>query len=165
MVSLVAVMQSGATVETATIGRAGVIGARAGLGARSTFARAIVQLPGTAGWLSASHFSCRGHPSNTYQPSRAAFDPERTWVKLKSRTATRCECRRRMQITAWIGLAHAAQNVRPMRFPIGLKIAQKLPLSRLREPRGRPGPPAGGYAARNIRSTRTLDLKASGISS
>jgi hypothetical protein len=30
MVSLVAVMQSGATVETATIGRGGVIGARRG---------------------------------------------------------------------------------------------------------------------------------------
>jgi hypothetical protein len=32
MVSLVAVMQSGATVETATVGRAGVIGASSGLG-------------------------------------------------------------------------------------------------------------------------------------
>src|SRR5215472_14247638 len=56
MVSLVAVMQSGATVETAAVGRLGVIGASAGLGARSTFARATVQLPGRAGWLSASHF-------------------------------------------------------------------------------------------------------------
>src|SRR5215831_14866207 len=56
MASFVAVMQSGATVETAAIGREGVIGASAGLGARSTLARAIVQLPGTAGWLSASHF-------------------------------------------------------------------------------------------------------------
>ena len=44
MVSFVAVMQNGATVETATIGRAGVIGASAGLGARSTIARAIVRL-------------------------------------------------------------------------------------------------------------------------
>ena len=56
MVSFVAVMQNGATVETATIGRAGVIGASAGLGARSTIARAIVQLPGTAAWTSASQF-------------------------------------------------------------------------------------------------------------
>src|SRR4029077_8689112 len=56
MVSMVAVMQSGATVETATIGRAGVIGASAGLGARSTIARAIVQLPGTTAWISASQF-------------------------------------------------------------------------------------------------------------
>jgi len=56
MVSLVAVMQSGATVETATIGRGGIIGASAGLGASTTMARAVVQLPGTAAWLSASHF-------------------------------------------------------------------------------------------------------------
>jgi CRP-like cAMP-binding protein len=56
MVSVVAVMPSGATVETATIGRAGVIGATAGLGARWAFARAIVQLPGTAVWLSAHRF-------------------------------------------------------------------------------------------------------------
>src|SRR4029450_3007927 len=49
MVSLVAVMQSGATVETATVGRGGVVGASAGLGARRTFGRAGVQLPGTAG--------------------------------------------------------------------------------------------------------------------
>jgi CRP-like cAMP-binding protein len=56
MVSLVAVMQSGATVETATIGRGGVIGASAALGARWTFGRAIVQLPATAAWLAASQF-------------------------------------------------------------------------------------------------------------
>src|SRR5262249_31468098 len=56
MVSLVAVMQSGATVETATIGRGGVIGASAALGARWTFGRAIVQLPGAAAWLSAIQF-------------------------------------------------------------------------------------------------------------
>jgi hypothetical protein len=56
MVSLVAVMQSGAIVETATIGRSGVIGASAGLGAWSTMARAIVQLPGTAAWIGAGQF-------------------------------------------------------------------------------------------------------------
>src|SRR5215470_6713060 len=56
MVSMVAVMKSGATVETATIGRSGVIGASAGLGARSTIARAVVQLPGTAAWISGSQF-------------------------------------------------------------------------------------------------------------
>src|SRR5262249_58389818 len=47
MVSMVAVMQRGATVETATIGRAGVIGASAGLGARSTIGRAVGRLPHT----------------------------------------------------------------------------------------------------------------------
>ena len=56
MVSLVVVMQSGQTVEIATIGRAGAIGARAGLGAQSTFARAIVQLPGMVARISAAQF-------------------------------------------------------------------------------------------------------------
>src|SRR5262249_37509679 len=53
MVSLVAVMQSGATVETATIGRGGVIGASAALGARSSFGRAVGPLAGSAPWLAA----------------------------------------------------------------------------------------------------------------
>ena len=63
MVSLVAVMQSGATVETATIGRGGVIGASAGLGARWTFGRAVVQLPGAAAWLSATQFRAAANES------------------------------------------------------------------------------------------------------
>jgi CRP-like cAMP-binding protein len=67
MVSLVAVMPSGATVETATIGRAGVVGASAGLGARWGFARAIVQLPGTGLWLSAH---CFHEAANQSRPIR-----------------------------------------------------------------------------------------------
>jgi CRP-like cAMP-binding protein len=63
MVSVVAVMQSGAAIETATIGRAGVIGASAGLGLKYSFARAIVQLPGTAAWLSASQFHAAANGS------------------------------------------------------------------------------------------------------
>src|SRR5919108_4073177 len=63
MISLVAVMQSGATIETATMGRAGVIGASAGLGGRSATARAIVQLPGTAAWLSAAQFRAAANQS------------------------------------------------------------------------------------------------------
>src|SRR5262245_36433252 len=47
MVSLVAVMRDGSTVETTTVGRDGVIGAAAGLGSRRAHGRAIVQLPGS----------------------------------------------------------------------------------------------------------------------
>jgi len=63
MVSMVAVMQSGANVETATIGRAGVIGASAGLGAKQSVGRAIVQLPGTGAWLSACQFHAAANRS------------------------------------------------------------------------------------------------------
>jgi CRP-like cAMP-binding protein len=63
MVSLVTIMQSGTTVETATIGRAGVIGANTGFGAKQGVARAIVQLPGTAAWLSVSRFQAAANQS------------------------------------------------------------------------------------------------------
>jgi CRP-like cAMP-binding protein len=63
MVSLVAVMRSGATVETATIGRGGVIGVSTGLGARWTFGRAVVQLPGIAAWISGAQFHAAANQS------------------------------------------------------------------------------------------------------
>src|SRR5262245_52751228 len=63
MVSLVAVMQSGATVETATIGRGGVIGASVGLGPRWTFGRAIVQLPGTTARILGIQFHAAANQS------------------------------------------------------------------------------------------------------
>src|SRR5204862_3158026 len=63
MVSLVAVMQSGPAVETATIGRAGMIGASTGLGVKYSSARVIVQLPGTAAWLPASQFHAAANGS------------------------------------------------------------------------------------------------------
>jgi len=74
MVSLVAVMKSGATVETATIGRAGVIGASAGLGARSAVARAIVQLPGTAASISASQFHAAAAQSHAIRDVIARYN-------------------------------------------------------------------------------------------
>jgi CRP-like cAMP-binding protein len=56
IVSLVAVMRTGVTVETATIGREGVIGATVDPGSRRAFGRAIVQLPGTAACIPFSQF-------------------------------------------------------------------------------------------------------------
>jgi CRP-like cAMP-binding protein len=56
MVSLVAVMESGATVETVTVGRGGVIGATAGLGSRRAFGRAIVQVSGAAARIAWAQF-------------------------------------------------------------------------------------------------------------
>src|SRR5438067_11512130 len=56
MVSLVTLMRNGATVETMTVGRAGVVGATVGLGSHRVAGRAVVQLPGAAMRLSAPHF-------------------------------------------------------------------------------------------------------------
>jgi CRP-like cAMP-binding protein len=56
VISLLAVMRDGQTVETATVGRAGVIGGVAGFGQWRAFARVIVQMPGTAGRIPSSRF-------------------------------------------------------------------------------------------------------------
>ena len=56
MISLLAVMQQGNAVETATIGREGAVGAMAGLGPRHAFTRAVVQMPGTAAQITTGKF-------------------------------------------------------------------------------------------------------------
>ena len=55
MISLVAVMKDGKAIETATVGREGVVGAMAGLGLHRTRVRALAQLPIFASQISASH--------------------------------------------------------------------------------------------------------------
>jgi CRP-like cAMP-binding protein len=56
VISYLAVMQDGQTVETATVGRAGVIGGVSGLGPWRAFGRVVVQMPGTAARIPAARF-------------------------------------------------------------------------------------------------------------
>ena len=54
MVSLLVVMRDGRAVETATVGREGVVGAMSGLGLHTIKVRAIAQLPMVAGKISSA---------------------------------------------------------------------------------------------------------------
>jgi CRP-like cAMP-binding protein len=56
MLSLLAVLRDGKAIETATVGREGVVGAMAGLGLYKSLVRAVVQLPMTVTKISASQF-------------------------------------------------------------------------------------------------------------
>ena len=56
MLSLLAVLQDGKAIETATVGREGVVGAMAGLGLYKSLVRAVVQLPMTVSRIPASQF-------------------------------------------------------------------------------------------------------------
>ena len=56
MFSLLAVMRDGKAIETATVGREGVVGAMAGLGQYRSQVRAIVQLPLQASKIAAAAF-------------------------------------------------------------------------------------------------------------
>jgi CRP-like cAMP-binding protein len=56
MISLLAIMADGKAVETATVGREGVVAAMAGLGVHVTLTRAVVQVPLIASRISAAPF-------------------------------------------------------------------------------------------------------------
>jgi len=56
MISLLVVLKNGNAVETATVGREGVVGAMAGLGLHKSRVRAVIQLPATVAHISATHF-------------------------------------------------------------------------------------------------------------
>lgn len=56
MISMLAVMRDGKAIETATVGREGVVGAMAGLGLYKSLVRMVVQLPMSATKLSAASF-------------------------------------------------------------------------------------------------------------
>jgi CRP-like cAMP-binding protein len=56
MISLVAVMQDGTSIETATVGREGAAGFMTGLGQHRSFVRAVVQMPGIISSIPALKF-------------------------------------------------------------------------------------------------------------
>lgn len=56
MLSLLAVLRDGKAIETATVGREGVVGAMAGLGLYKSLVRVVVQLPTMVNQISAPQF-------------------------------------------------------------------------------------------------------------
>jgi CRP-like cAMP-binding protein len=57
MLSLLAVLKNGKAIETATVGREGVVNAMSGLGLRASGVRVVVQLPLDVAIISAQHFA------------------------------------------------------------------------------------------------------------
>jgi CRP-like cAMP-binding protein len=56
MLSLLAVLRDGKAIETATVGREGVVGAMAGLGLYKSLVRVVVQMPVACSRIAAKHF-------------------------------------------------------------------------------------------------------------
>jgi CRP-like cAMP-binding protein len=56
MLSLLAVLRDGKAIETATVGREGVVGAMAGLGLYKSLVRVVVQMPLAGSKIAATHF-------------------------------------------------------------------------------------------------------------
>jgi CRP-like cAMP-binding protein len=56
MLSLLAVLRDGKAIESATVGREGVVGAMAGLGLYKSLVRVVVQMPTASSKIAATHF-------------------------------------------------------------------------------------------------------------
>src|SRR5260370_20009973 len=56
MLSLLAVLRDGKAIETATVGREGVVGAMAGLGLYKSLVRVVVQMPTACTKIAPTHF-------------------------------------------------------------------------------------------------------------
>jgi CRP-like cAMP-binding protein len=56
MMSLLVVLSDGASIETATVGREGVVGAMSGFGLYNSLVRVVIQLPMGASQISSTHF-------------------------------------------------------------------------------------------------------------
>ena len=69
MISLLAVMQQGEAIETATMGREGAVGSLAGLGPRRSHTRAVVQVAGTASRIAAGRFCKAAEESQAIRDS------------------------------------------------------------------------------------------------
>ncbi len=59
MLSLLAVLRDGKAIETATVGREGVVGAMAGLGLYKSLVRVVVQMPMVCSKIAATHSQAR----------------------------------------------------------------------------------------------------------
>jgi len=68
MLSLLSVLRDGKAIETATVGREGVVGAMAGLGLYKSLVRVVVQMPMACSRIAATHF----------RTAAATSDPIRT---------------------------------------------------------------------------------------
>ena len=64
MLSLLAVLRDGKAIETATVGREGVVGAMAGLGLYKSLVRVVVQMPMACTKIAATHFRAAAAASN-----------------------------------------------------------------------------------------------------
>ena len=86
IVSLLAVMRQGDAIETATIGYEGAVGSFAGLGARRSHTRAVVQVSGAALRIPATHFRKAADVSNEADPYLRQLvknHPERSSYQLE----------------------------------------------------------------------------------
>jgi CRP-like cAMP-binding protein len=109
MVLLLAITPSGASIESASVGRDGVLGASAGLGPTWTIGRAVVQFPGTAASISAPHFRAAAAKSQTLREQIVRYNNA---LLAQIQQAVVCNALHsvRARLCRWLLQAHECMN-------------------------------------------------------
>ncbi len=89
MISLVAVMNDGVSIETATVGRDGAAGVMAGLGKHRSFVRAVVQMPGVISSIPALRFRAAAQESEALRNFCTRYNEV---LLLQSQVTAACNC-------------------------------------------------------------------------
>jgi len=87
MISLLSVMRDGKAVETIALGREGALGGSFGVGSSYAFARAVVQIGGSAARISATHFLSVFRESERLRDVMARYEEARF---LQTQQAAAC---------------------------------------------------------------------------
>lgn len=89
MISLVAVMNDGVSIETATVGRDGAAGFMAGLGKHRSFVRGVVQMPGIISSIPALRFRAAAQESEALRHFCMRYNEV---LLLQAQVTASCNC-------------------------------------------------------------------------
>ena len=109
VVSVVAVYANGSVIEMATIGREGCTGVQAALGAKSSSARLLVQIPGSAAKMSRTVFARRMETMPSFRNSQLCLRPG---LSRASHGVSRVQWCAQPQATARALASHDARSQR-----------------------------------------------------
>jgi CRP-like cAMP-binding protein len=115
MVSLTALMHSGAMVQAAVIGRGGVLGSNAGLGSRYAFSTAVVRIAGDALRISGDQFHSAARKSEAIRTLAVAYN-DLLLAQLQQSVACNALHTLEKRLSRWLLRAHdcMGDNIIPL---------------------------------------------------
>lgn len=105
MISIIATMRDGATVEIASLGRASIICANAALGSHFAVGRAVVQLPGTASQIAAERLQAAVQKSPAIRELAVRYN-DLLLVQVQQSVACNALHRLEQRLCGWLLQSH-----------------------------------------------------------
>jgi CRP-like cAMP-binding protein len=101
MISLLVVTKDGGAIEAATIGREGAAGIHAGLGKRTAFTRAVMQVPGKVSYMPAERFRQAAEKSEIIRDIISRYS-ELLWAESQQISACNAQHSAEERLSRWM---------------------------------------------------------------